>query len=205
MAAKIKGKYNEPLLSSRGDVFPRVKRMRVKEISAMVRARLEVENELGKCGNEESTRRFVFTAVRMKVLLAILKENDSPFSASLRADAASVAGGIKDKRVVFAIRKIAIDEREDLETRLNAVQSYIQVAGQAASRDLRKLLSSKQSLVRQQAYLSAFRSHVSQLVTEAARRLKREPNKRIKKTVSRKVPILQSDSTLLAGPPRGGR
>jgi hypothetical protein len=195
MDKKSAAKYNEPLVISKGDYVPRVSKVKVKQLSATVRARLEVEIELSRCGNEESDAAFRFNAVRRKALLAILAESDSPLSASLRADAASVAGGIKDKKIQSAVRKIALDEKEDLETRLNAVSSFINLAGSEASKDIDLILSSKDLQVRRTGYVSALRSRVPEHVAVASEKFKQQRNNRIKNIITRKIPTFQGDTT----------
>jgi hypothetical protein len=195
MAIKTVGKYNEPLAAFKGDVVPRMRRLRAKDFSSRVQTRLEVEQDLSRCGNDERSKPFVYTTARRTALLAILAENDSPLSASLRADAALVAGALADKRFVTPLRKLALDEHEDLETRLNAIGSYLQLAGTRAATDLEKLLASRSAIVRRTAYLGAFHSKVPEFVAVAEKRFQREKNARVKSAVSRKIPALQADTT----------
>jgi hypothetical protein len=198
MAIKTAGKYNEPLTAFKGDVVPRMRRLRARDFSSMVRTRLEVEQDLSRCGNDERSKTFVYTTARRRALLAILAENDSPLSASLRADAALVAGALADKKFITPLRKLALDEHEDLETRLNAIGSYLQLAGARAATDLEKLLASKSAIVRRTAYLGAFGSKAPQFVAVAEKRFQREKNARVRSVVSRKIPALQMNTTRAA-------
>jgi hypothetical protein len=78
---------------------------------------------------------------------------------------------------------------------LNAIGSYLKLAGARAATDLEKLLASKSAIVRRTAYLGAFRSKAPQFVAVAEKRFQREKNARVKSTVSRKIPALQADTT----------
>jgi hypothetical protein len=201
MAINAEAQYNEPLAPSRSDVVPRMQRLRVKNLSSSVRTRMEVERDLSRCGNDERAKTFPYTLARRTALFAILLENDSPLSAWLRADAAAVAGGLGDRRFVGPLRQMALDEHEDLETRLNAISSYLQLAPGRAVTDLEKLLASKSALIRRTAYLNAFRSKVPQFVSVAEERFRHERDSSVRSVVSRKISTLQSDTTRVARKP----
>lgn len=190
--------YNEPLRAPRGDSLPRVTALKVKQLSAAVRARLEVERVLSSCGNSDARRSFVYTAARRRALLAILAENDSPVSAALRADAASVAGALKDAKLTAAVRRIALDDTEDLETRLSAVDAYITAARKNVSKDILSLLKAKDLRVRQVAYLSALRSPVREHVALATERFAKQRNRRVRSVVTKRIPELQQGTTVPA-------
>ena len=94
MAIKDVAKYNEPGKSSRGDRVPKLVQISARALEPVVRARLEVENTLRVCGNERAPA-FRFTARHQQALVAMLRETDSPVSASLRARAAAAVGPLK--------------------------------------------------------------------------------------------------------------
>jgi hypothetical protein len=195
MAIKVTRRLNEPLPDFEGDLAPRMKPLRAVSLSAMVRTRLDVEQALSACGNDDRSKTFLFTAPRRTVLLAMLAEQDSPFSASLRADAAMAAGTLDDKRFVAPLRRLALDEREDLETRVNAVGSWLRLAGARAARDLPALFASRNPIVRRAAYLGAFGSPARQCVAAAQKRFPREKDPRVRSAVARRVPSLQGGTT----------
>jgi hypothetical protein len=177
--------YNEPLSSPRGDLTP--KTASIKRIDKMVKARLELERHLRICGNPP-TRPFRLTAAHSRVLLAMLSENDSPMSASLRARAAGVAGEVKLRRAAPILAQMALDEKEDLQTRINAAGSYISFGGHAGSAATSRLLRVKDTLVRAAAYVAAMKVADTRLVALAERQFKRERNRRVQAMVTRRIP-----------------
>ena len=172
-----------------------MRHVRAATLSPMVRTRLEVEQALSQCGNDDRSKAFHFTTARRTVLLAMLREQDSPLSASLRADAAMVAGALDDRRFVRPLRTLALDAREDLETRLNAIGSYLRLAGARAARDLPALFAAKNPTVRRAAYLGAFNSSAPQCVAVAEKRFVRETDTRVRSAVVRRIPSLQGGTT----------
>ena len=53
---------------------------------------------------------------------------------------------------------MALNEEEDIQTRLNAIGSFIQIRGYAAIKDIDLLVQDKNKLVRLVTYLAAMKS-----------------------------------------------
>jgi hypothetical protein len=183
--------YNEPTVKRGRDVTPRFPRLVTRSLGAIVRARLELEHHLRVCGLDNSEKAIAFTPRHQRVLLAMLVEADSPLSSSLRARAAGVAGALRLAAAGPLLRRLALDENEDLQTRLNAVYSYIWIRGNSAIKDFRKLFQSKEILVRTSAYLAALQSKAPRVVTAAEEHLKKERNPTVRGMITRRVPRLQ--------------
>lgn len=183
-------RYNEPLPRPRGDRVPRVPTVGPRRLERVVRARLELERSLRECANGPTRRPLSLTAAHRTALLAILSETDSPLAASLRARAAAVVGPMKLEQAAPALRRMVLDEGDDLQTRLNAAGSYLTIRGRAAVRDIPLLLRSREPAVRAAVYLGALRSPVSQLVEAARGRFVKESDARVRAMVSRRLPGL---------------
>ncbi|HYN24868.1 MAG TPA: hypothetical protein VES69_07470 [Pyrinomonadaceae bacterium] len=104
--------------------MPKVRRAAIRSLSPVVRARIQLEASLRVCGVDPAPKVTKFTAVHRRVLLAMLSKVDSPVSASLRARAADVTGTLRIREAAPVLRRMALDEQEDLQTRLNSVCSY---------------------------------------------------------------------------------
>jgi hypothetical protein len=190
MAIKDVAKYNEPGKSSRGDRVPKLVQISARALEPVVRARLEVENTLRVCGNERAPA-FRFTARHQQALVAMLRETDSPVSASLRARAAAAVGPLKIAKAAPLLRAMALDDDEDLLTRVNAAGSYLQIRGRLAAGELTSLLRAKHPLVRATFYVAALDAEPA-LAEAAARRFKSERDARIKGYVLHRVPSLEA-------------
>jgi hypothetical protein len=189
MAIKRSAYYNEPRTARRGDRMPKLAPTVPRGLDRLVRARLEVESALRVCGNERGPA-FRLRAGHLQVLVAMLSEADSPLSASLRARAAAAAGPLKLSKAAPALRAIALNEDEDLLTRLNAVGSYIQIRGRRAAEDVKTLLRSQDPMVRASVYVAAL--NASDMLAEIAeRRFRAERDSRVKTHVARRVPRLR--------------
>ena len=96
------------------------------------------------------------------------------------------------------MRRIALDDTEDLETRLSAVDAYITAARKNVSKDILSLLKAKDLRVRQVAYLSALRSPVREHVALATERFAKQRNRRVRAVVTKRIPELQQGTTVPA-------
>jgi hypothetical protein len=190
MAIKPSTYYNEPRTARRGDRVPKLARTVTRGLDRVVRARLEIEGALRVCGNEREPT-FGLRAVHVQVLVAMLSEADSPLSASLRARAAAAAGPLKLSKAAPALRAIALNEDEDLLTRLNAAGSYVQIRGRRAAADVKTLLRPSQDpMVRASVYVAALKAGDT-LAEVAERRFRTELDSRVKAYVARRVPRLR--------------
>jgi hypothetical protein len=190
MATKSVAHYNEPRRSSRADRVPKLAQIQTRVLSPIVRARLEMERTLRICGNDQ-TPALRFSAAHKQSLIAMLREADSPKSASLRARAAAAVGPLKLARAASPLRAMVMNDEEDLQTRINAVSSYVLIRGRRAAGELSTLLRAKHPLVRATIYINALRSERA-LADVAARRFKSERDTRLKAYVLRRLPALQA-------------
>ena len=190
MAIKSLTYFNEPRKSSRGDRVPKLAPISTRALSPVVRARLEIERTLRVCGNDRSPA-LRFRAAHEHSLVAMLREADSPMSASLRARAAAAVGPLQLARAAPVLRTMAMNEDEDLQTRINAVDSYLRIRGRRAGGELAALLRAKHALVRATTYVAALKSEPA-LAGAAAKHFKTERDARVKAYVLRRVPALQS-------------
>jgi hypothetical protein len=198
--------YNEPLDVAWKDISPAAGRLRPERLGAAVQARIELESALRVCGVEPQGRlgTLQFTPVHRRVLVRMLSENDSPLSASLRASAAAAAGPLKLAEAAPVLRSMAVDEKEDRRTRLNAIESYVSLGGAGASRDLSAILRSRDPLARATALVAALRTDSPQLTRIAHAHLEKEKDEGIRLLVSRRVSGLNMDSATVhssAAPP----
>jgi hypothetical protein len=196
--ARLKRKHrlvlNEPTLERTGDKVPALARLNLKALGPTVGARLILERDLRVCGLARPGPSIRVTAAIRQVLLTMLEETDSPFSASLRMRAAALAGPLDVKKAAPRLRRIALDEDEDLATRLGAVRSYLRLAGRAPA--LRELLHARQWQVRALAYAEAMKAEGSTLQAIAAKELRRERNENVRLYVARRVNAVRTqDST----------
>jgi hypothetical protein len=88
------------------------------------------------------------------------------------------------------LRTLAVDETEDLSTRLGAVRSYLSLAGKRAEKELPRLLSSKTWQVRAVAYVQALTSAQTSHKSLAEKTFRKEKPGRVKDFVARRVPAL---------------
>lgn len=190
MAIKPLAVYNEPRKSSRSDRVPKLAHISARALGPIVRARLEIEHMLRLCGNDRSPA-LRFRAAHQQALVAMLREADSPMSASLRAHAAAAAGPLRLVKALPVLRAMALDDEEDLLTRVNAAGSYVQIRGRRAVEELAALLRARHPLVRATIYVAALKSEPA-LADAAARRFKTERDARLKAYVLRRVPALQT-------------
>lgn len=147
--------YNEPAREPSGDVVPRLPRVAVEVLEPVVRVRLELERELRQCAHG-GAQQVEFAPEAHEVVLKMLAEADSPLSASLRARAAVLAGPLRLKRAVPLLRKMALDEKEDLLARVNATRSIVTLGVSAA--DFSALMKAKAWQVRAVALAVGMRS-----------------------------------------------
>ena len=179
--------YNEPIITPRGDKIPKIKPLQRKTLSPLAIARLELETNLRICGLTMEKASIKTTSLHQKVLRLMLKEFDSPMSASFRSRSAAVAGPLKLKDVSSTLCNIALDESEDLATRIGAITSYLQLNGKYASKILPKLLHSKSWQVRATSYTQSMNSNLVSLKTIAEGSFKREKNPKVKNYVNHRV------------------
>jgi hypothetical protein len=183
--------YNEPIPRHRGDRIPKLRR--IGRLDPIVRIRLELENTLRVCGNS-SERPLKLGKMHIPVLMAMLSETDSPLSASLRARTAGVVGFMKIKEAAPALTRIALNEDENIQTRLNAIGSFIKIRGYAAMKDVNLLVQDKNKLVRVATYLAAMKSDDLRLAEAAEILYKKESDKGVRYMVTRRIPKLKSES-----------
>lgn len=186
--------YNEPTIKRPGDIVPALAAVNIKALGPTVGARLILERELRICGLAKAGRPIQPTTVIRRVLLAMLGETDSPLSASLRLRAAAVAGRFTVRSAVSRLRRIALDEDEDLSTRLAAVGSYLELARNGAS-VLRMLLRSRYWQIRACAYVSAMTAGTSTLRAIAQKRLPNERNDQVRSYVARCVDSVRTENS----------
>ncbi len=188
--------YNEPLVAPKGDSIPKLKRIDTKKLGALVNTRIELESSLRVCGLDKTKSNTKTTSAYRKVLTSMLAERDSPMSASLRCRVADIAVGLKLKEATATLRRIALDDHDDISTRIGAVRSYIGLNGKAASRDLPELLRSKSWQIKSTVYIEAMKSSDENLRSIAQTRFTRERNSRIRHIVGRQIFAVKSvDST----------
>lgn len=188
------GVYNEPSLRPRGDRVPKGKPFAPGRLDPLVRARLELERELRVCANRPMSKAFHLTDAHAQVLLAMLTEVDSPMSASLRARAAGVVGAIGLTKAAPTLRKMALDEEEDAQTRLNAAASYTMLRKRAATDDVSDMLESKEPLLRTAVYVAALMSGDSHLIDLAEARYQKEDDLSVRRQVTHRVPSLVAEA-----------
>jgi hypothetical protein len=197
--ARLRRKYrlvfNEPTIKRPPDIVPTLAAVNVKALGAIVGARLILERELRICGLAKAGRPIQPTTAIRRVLLAMLAETDSPLSASLRMRAAAVAGPFKVRNAVPRLRRIALDEDEDLSTRLGAVRSYLHLAGRNGAAALRILLHSRYWPIRACAYGSAMMSGISSLRAIAQKQLPNERSDKVRSYVARYVDSVRTENS----------
>lgn len=187
--------YNEPLQKPTSDVVPKSEVAAADYFNRYVRARLELERRLLVCGVDPNLKSLEFTEAHAEVLLIMLQELDSPYAARLRTQAATWAGPYELKGAATVLRKIALDANDDLQTRLNAIASYIGMVGDEACEVIEELLTSTDLTVRTTVYVVALRHRGSKIAELALERLKSEKNPRVRTAVSRRSPVLQERSS----------
>jgi hypothetical protein len=192
MAIEPLAYYNEPRKTSRGDRVPKPARATTRALAPIVRARLEIERALRLCGNDRSPAPRI-RAAHAHALVAMLREADSPMSASLRARAAAAVGPLKLTKALPALRAMVLDEEDDLLTRVNAASSYLQIRGRRAAGEITVLLRVRHPLVRATIYVAALHGDRA-LADAAARRFGAERDGRLKAYVLRRVPALRTRS-----------
>jgi hypothetical protein len=188
------GVYNEPVVARHGDRLPSPATVPVARLSAVVKARLELERHLRVCGNRPLGPPFHFTVTHARVLIRMLSELDSPLSAGLRARAAGVVGALRLERAVPLLRRIAIDEDDDIQTRLNAASSLILLRPRGIAGDVAKLLESTDARLRATVYVAAVTSDDPRLRTLAEERYAKEKDRTVLRHVALRAPWLQSVS-----------
>jgi hypothetical protein len=187
--------YNEPLKAPRGDVIPTLTAVKAVNLNATVKSRLILEKALRQCGLAAPGPSIKVTVAVRKILVSMLTEIDSPFSASLRARAASAVGQFGIKEATGIVRRIALDETEDLSTRVGAVGSYLRLKGVAAAKDLNTLLVSKAWQVRASAYTEVLNSPSWGLRSIGEERFKREHNAKVKAYVTQRVYAVRAEGS----------
>jgi hypothetical protein len=186
--------YNEPVRSPRGDVVPAVKR--ITRLPPMVKARLEIELELRRCGLEPRKRPFRYTRAHKTVLVKLLSEFDAPKTASLRARAAGVAGPLKLTEAAAHLRSIALDNDEDFATRFHAITSYVKLRPESSMPFVARLLRSKDAWIRAVTQVAALRSTDQKVAAIGRSGWTRERNQRVQRWVVGRVPsMVASDRT----------
>jgi hypothetical protein len=190
MLKQVKPRYNEPLPQPKGDVVPKLKSVRTATLGPRVAIRLDLEKNLRLCGLAKPGKSIRVSSVMRGLLLVMLHEVDSPLSASLRARVAHAAGPLKLAEAASTLRNLALDEAEDLSTRLGAVRSYLHLGGRRADKELPKLLASKTWQVRAVAYVQALRSGYAARKAYAEKAFQREKPGRVKEFVGRRLPGL---------------
>jgi hypothetical protein len=188
------GVYNEPSTRPRGDRVPKAQPFAPARLGRLVRARLELERELRICANRPASKPLRFTDAHAQVLLAMLTELDSPKSASLRARAAAAVGPMGLTKAAPTLRKMALDQQEDEQTRLNAAASYVMLRKRAAADDVSAMLESEEPLMRTTVYVSALRSGDSRLIDLAEARYQEEDDPSVRRQVARRVPTLVAEA-----------
>ena len=190
MRKPVEPRYNEPLLQPEGDVVPKLKSVRTATLGPRVSIRLNLEKSLRLCGLAKPGKSIRVSSAMRGVLLAMLREVDSPLSASLRARVAHAAGSLKLKDAADVLRNLALDESEDLSTRIGAVRSCLQLAGRRGDNGLSRFLASRTWQVRAVAYVHALRSDDLARKAYAEKAFQRERPGRVKEFVGRRLPGL---------------
>jgi len=183
--------YNEPLLKRRNDWSPKLQQ--IGGMHPIIKARLELEKTLRMCGNDPE-KPLKIKKTHVKVLLAMLSETDSPLSASLRARSAGIVGFMKIKEAAKILREMALKD-DDIQTRLNAISSFIRISGYATKRDVQQLVKNNNKHIRVVTYIAAMRSSDKRLVEATELLYKKESDEDVRYMVTRRVPKLQSEST----------
>jgi HEAT repeat protein len=164
-------------------------------LNEYVRARIELERRMLVCGVGPQAESLKFTTAHAAVLLVMLQEFDSPLAARLRTQAASWAGSFELKEAIPILRELILDEDDDLQTRLNAIPSYIGMMGDRACDVLDQLLNSDHPAIRTAVYAEALSDRRRKIAGLALARIKTE-SPQVYAAVLRRAPLLQErDST----------
>jgi hypothetical protein len=125
----------------------------------------------------------------------MLKEKDSPLSASLRMRATAMLGPAGVKAAAPLLRRIALDENDDLATRFGAVGSYLRLAGDRGIATFRTLVRSPQPLIRAAAMTQAMNGRSSRLRGNAEAAFAAERNQSVKAYVRQRVGALRGEKS----------
>jgi HEAT repeat protein len=175
----------------RGDRFPAGVDITKAKLSRTIRVRFELERLLRRCANEPVDKSIRLTDLHVKVLLAMLTEYDSPLSASLRASAAGVVGAAGITEAAPLLRRMALDEGEDPQTRANAADSFIRLGVRVTSADLTRLLDSDSPRINATACIAALESGNDRLVALAETWYRKGDGDEARQRVQRRVPRLR--------------
>jgi hypothetical protein len=192
--------YNETLKSFSRDIVPRFSEVVVSRLNPLVLARIELEHNMFVCGVEPRPRGLKLNGTHFKVLLEMLEEFDSPSSVRLRAQAAAAAGNYEIRATIPILRKIVLDEDDDLQTRLNAILSFVKMVGDEAYDIIEKVLASPNPSLRMVAYRVALQDPESRIAGLALKRLKKEEDRSVYAAVIRRAAVLQERYTTLEAP-----
>lgn len=197
--AQLKRKFrlvlNEPAIKRPGDMVPALKRVRVAGLGLIIGTRLRLESDLRVCGLAKPGRSRPLTSAGRKVLLAMLREKDSPLSASLRMRATAHLGPAGVKAAAPLLRRIALDESDDLATRLGAVSSYFQLAQDQGVATFLTLVRSPLPLIRAASMAEAVNSRSRRLRDTGQSALAAERNDQVKAYVRYRVKMLRGEKT----------
>jgi hypothetical protein len=192
--------YNEPLKSFDRDVVPRFSEVVVSRLDRFVQARIELENSMFLCGIDPPSFSPDFTELHAEVLLKMLIEFDSPPSVRWRAQSAIWAGNYKIKEAIPILREMVLDEDDDLQTRLNAIPSFVEMTGDEAYNVIERLLQNDNPTIRIATYRAALRDRESRIAGLALEQLKREEDRSVFAAVVRRSAVLQERYTTTEAP-----
>jgi hypothetical protein len=190
--------YNEPLKEFTGDIVPEFDKVVVPRLDWFVRARLELERKMLVCGVDPRPESLEFTEAHAAVLLVMLHEFDSPFSARLRPQAAIWAGAYKLKEAAPVLHQIMLDDEDDFVTRLNALNSYVGLVGDEAYEVIDKFLASPNPAIRSAAYRVALEERNSRIAELARVRYETEEDQIVRAEVLRHSALLQEHNSTTA-------
>jgi hypothetical protein len=171
--------YNEPLIDRKGDLVPQFAKVEINNLPELVRARLEIENNAMFCPLGGHTRDIIWTNAHRQIVRIMLAESDSPFSSRLRANAAGLAGSLGIIELAPALKKMGLNEIEDVNTRINSISSLVKLAETDSSVDVQPIFRTGDSSIRLFAYRATMNSSNKKINDLGRKLFAKETNKTI--------------------------
>lgn len=178
--------YNEPIIQRKGDIVPQFSKVPVKNLTDLVKARLEIENNAMLCPVGNQSTSIQWTNAHKQVVTIMMGESDSPLSSRLRANAAGLAGQLGIAGITPALNRICLDESEDLTTRMNGICSLIKLAETDPAIDVLAIFKSGKPAIRLTAYRATIYSGNKRLSDLGKSVLAKESDKSIIDLINKK-------------------
>ena len=177
MRDDIKPIYNEPLPERVGDIVPDFVKVSMESFPAIIKARLQIEALKNLCPVGLAPDTIQWTPVHKSVLTLMLKESDSPFSASLRTQVAGIAGAAGLSEAIDTLTSIFQDQKEDLNIRINSCISLLKLAEKGHSMNLEQVFEKESPFqLKLAAYRFGLRSENKGVKDKFSEELRREKN-----------------------------